>query len=217
MTLILTGICKDGVAVCADKRRTVKTAQQTIYHDDLHKIFRFTKVDVLSFNHGINRIRGKDWDAYLTDFEASSVTPGISLSELVAAFRVFMDAIVSAELSANAFDDAVGFVFCACPCSTSPEVRELFWKRSIAVKEKQHRGLVRTGDAKRYLNQNLQANPEVNTVEYWAQLGVEDGLSQLEALFSAAATARKQQGGEEFSDSFDKDTLKNQQTAAGDA
>lgn len=171
---------------------------------------------MVAFNHGINRIRGKNWNAYLKEFEERSVSSGMPLSDLVAAFRSFMDPTVSAELSANTLDDAIGFVFCACPSSTSPEVRELFWKRSICVEEKQHRGLVRTGDGARYLNQELQANPHVNTVDYWAQLDVEEGLFQLEALFTAAANARQQEEGQEFSDSFDKDILKCQQTASGD-
>ena len=217
MTLIITAICKDGVAVCSDKRRTVKNAQHTTFYDDLQKIFRFTKVDVLAFNHGINRIRGKSWDAYLTDFEASSVSQGMSLSDLVTAFKSFMDAPISEELSANVFDENIGFVFCACPPSSTPEVRELFWKKSIVTEDKTHRGLVRTGDGAHYLNQELQAHPNINTVEHWAELSVEDGLSQLEALFNAAITARLQQGGKEFSDSFDSDTLKGQPLSTADS
>lgn len=216
MTLILTAGCKDGIAVCADKRRTLKTAQQTSYHDDLTKVYRFAKTEVLAFNHGIHRIRGKSWDAYLNDFESSSVHKGMSFADLVTAFKSFIETPISQELASNPFDDAVGFVFCAFVEGSEPVIRELFWKRNVTFEDKTHRGLVRTGSGAHHLDEHLQATPNVNTVEHWEQLSVQEALTELQSLFQIACDCRKQQQSEEFSDSFDVYTLESQPDAPGD-
>lgn len=208
MTLILTATCRDGIAVCADKRRTVKTAQQTIHKDELQKLYYFSKVAVLAYNHAINRIRGRDWDHYLKDFEAAFVRPDMDFDYLVEKFKDFFGSSVSHELATNPFDDAVGFVFCTTSQGAKPVVRELFWQKNRPLVDQPHEGLIRTGVGGRYLNDHLAITPEVNTVRHWSQLTVEEGLSELIALFRKACEERLRQGGDEFSDTYDTGILK---------
>ncbi len=203
MTLILTAVCKDGIAVCADKRRTVKTAHSTTYHDDLDKLYRFAEVDVMVFNYGINRICQKDWRSYCSDFESTCRVQKLSFDKLVDNFKSFIEPHIAKELSANKFDDAVGFVFCAAEDKGAPVVRELFWKRSSPMEDKRPRGLVRNGHAAWYLDRYLTGNPDVNTVEYWKKLTTSEAISELKQLFEEAIKCRDEGSGQEFSDTFD--------------
>ena len=210
MTLVIAATCQDGVVVCADKRRTLKKATHATYIDDLYKLYRFKNVNVLAYNHGINRIRGKDWESYLSKFESTQVEPDIGLNELVEKFKIFMSGPVLQELATNTFDDATGFVFLAAPPGSVPLVREIFWKKHVSLEDKLHRGLIRTGNGARYLDQYLMDHPEVNTVEHWEAISTDDGVEMLRNLFNEACKRRREQSGEEFSDTFDTGTMKSQ-------
>ena len=60
MTLIIAGICKNSVCICADKRRTIKhTNAPTEKKDDQYKIYKFATFPIIIYNHGINEINGK--------------------------------------------------------------------------------------------------------------------------------------------------------------
>ena len=203
MTLILTAVCKDGLAVCADKRRTVKTAQSTKYYDDLDKIYCFADIDVVVFNHGINVICGRDWRSYCSDFESTCKSKNVSFDELVDDFKSFVEPHIQKELQANKFDDAVGFVFGAAEDKGIPIVRELFWKRSSQMEDIRHRGLVRTGIAAKYLNRYLTEHADVNSVGYWARRSTSEAISQLKQLFEEALKRRDDESGKEFSETFD--------------
>ena len=209
MTLILTAVCKDGIAICADKRRTVKTAHSTTYHDDLDKIYCFAEVDVIVFNHGINRLCQKDCRSYCSDFESTCWSQKLSFEELVDNFRSFIEPHIAKELLANKFDDAVGFVFCAAVDKGAPVVRELFWKKSSPIEDKTRRGLVRTGHAARYLDRYLTDHADVNTVEYWKKLTTSEAISELKRLYEEAIKRRDDECGQEFSDTFDTHELRN--------
>lgn len=215
MTLILAAVCQDGIAICSDRRCTVKTAHGSIHRDDLQKLYRFNKVRVLAYNHGINRINGRMWDCCLQDFEVGHVQSQMSFHELVDTFKTFIEGPAAEELAANPFDDGVGFVFCAT-FAGEPVVRELFWKGDMSLEDKPHRGLIRTGSGACYLNDQLVCRPELNTVKYWARRPVEDGLTELTALFARGSEERRKEGGEEFSDTYDTDILRSQPEDNGD-
>lgn len=204
MTLILAATCCDGIAVCSDKRRKCTTAERITYTDDLCKIYRFSTVDVLAYNHGINRILDRYWDRYLEDFEAAHAHVGMGFGDLVKQFKAFIGGSVLEELAGNRFADAVGFVFCA----PQPAVRELFWKKDQPLIDRCHCGLVRSGDGARYLVEYLSGHPELNTVEHWSRLTIEAGLSGLIDLFGEARAERQRQGGQEFSDAYDTAILR---------
>ncbi len=213
MTLILTAVCRDGIAICADKRRTLKTDKGSQRFDDLHKIFRFSDSRTLAFNHAINRIVGTDWRTILTNFQ-ELISPGDFLcGELADRFEKYLTDRVNQEINQNRFDDSVGFVFCAVRPKREPEARELFWKRGRPIEIQSHRGLIRSGDGKKYLDDYISQNPRTNTVEYWQSLSVGEGTSKLCELFAVASDAQGCADGQEFSTSYDTDTISMKETA----
>lgn len=202
MTLILTATCKNGIVICADKRRTLKSDVGTRYIDDLNKVFRFPRLGCVGFNHGINHICGITWEEYFRMFEANHLGDEILFDSVVDRFRDFMMVPVQQEFLRNRFDDSIGYVFAAWVASGHPMVRELFWKRGCALEDKRHSGLIRSGNGKSYLDQFLKENPTFNSTEYWTSMDVAEGMKQLQRLASIAAQEKHRVGGCEFSDEF---------------
>ena len=210
MSLILTATCKDGIVICSDKRCTLKTGILTSFTDDLYKLYHFNKNHLLAFNHGINRVNERAWIDYLSEFETTYMQKNMEFNTIVNKFISFFSRSAAQELSTNLFDDSIGFVFCA-PAHTPQSqaiIRELFWKKNFPIEDKLHQGLIRTGIGARYLNQYMSSNPEINTIEYWKSITVEDGLLEIINLFKIACAERKIRGGNEFSDTYDTKILK---------
>lgn len=207
MTLILTAICRDGVAICADKRRTLKTDKGIQRIDDLQKLFRFSDSCTLAFNHGINRIVGTDWRMIVADFQETLNATDLTIRELVDRFQHYVNGRVIQELNQNMFDNSVGFVFCAVRPGRKPEAYELFWKQGRKTKITSHGGLIRSGDGSKYLDDYISQNPETNTVEYWKTLSADEAVVRLCELFAVASVAQRLAGGQEFSASYDTDTI----------
>jgi hypothetical protein len=214
MTLILTSTCKNGIAMCADKRRTLKSNSGIQYVDDLDKFYRFSRLEFVAFNYGVNRICGISWDRYLQEFEAKFMGDDARFDVVVDRFREFISPMVRNELNQNQFDDCVGYVFLGSAAGGCPMVRELFWRRGFVIKDKPLSGLIRSGDGKKYLDKFLAENPEVNTTQYWLSMDVQEGVTLLQHLASIAAIEMHLAGGHEFSDEFNSGFLKGLQGGA---
>jgi hypothetical protein len=175
----------------------------------MNKLFRLASANVIIFNHGINVIKGKEWDSYCSDFESAMDCQNLQFDELVDQFKAFVEDDVSIELSQNTIDDSVGFVFCGVDADGRSFVRELFWKRSKPFEDKPHQGLARTGTGSQYLNGHLRHHPEVNTIGYWGSRRTGQAVHELTGLFAIARDERDNCSGNEFSDDFDIAELTN--------
>lgn len=207
MTLIITTVCRDGICVCADKRRTIRFSDgRVVREDSLYKIYKFKDIPLIIFNHAVNIINGKWWDILCSEYENSQRWENKDFRSIVDDFKQFIEDDVLSELSSNELSNAIGFVICGkTPYDSAFMVYELFWGPDF--ERKSHDGIVRTGDGSKYLNRLFDNCPEMNTVKYWRNKGLDEAKEEVVRLFALAVEEKKRVNGEEFSDGFDIDTV----------
>lgn len=209
MTLILSALCKDGICVCADRRYIIKDQNGSKRFEDNHnKIYKFKDIDLIIFNHGINRFSGKSWRQLCANYESSKRWPRQDLIQIADDFKDFVDAEVSSELKKKQ-DDFVGFVICGkTPHDSKFKIKEYFWSldssNKLQCQPVRHKGgLVRTGTGAKYLEKYINSNGNLNTIDYWRKMSIFQAAKELKNLFEFAVKEKKRLAGKGFSDKCD--------------
>lgn len=206
MTLILTALCEDGICICADKRYKIKNNGLVKFEDNHNKIFKFRNNCILIFNHGINKFKNKSWEMFCSDYEKSDQWIGKNLCWIVEDFKNFIEDGIRDELKNNKLDNAVGFVLCGrTSCQYDFEIYELFWSFNsgdLHFLRNPHKGLVRSGDGKKYLDNCISKNKQYDTIEYWEKINTIQAENELKKIFSIAVEEQKRLNGDEFSEEF---------------
>lgn len=214
MTLILTAICKDGISICADKRYKITDNNGSVRLEDTHnKIFKFQEIPYVILNHGINKIDGKDWKVYCSDYERRGSWKTKNHSQVVDDFKEFIEELVKKELSRYRDDKkhAIGFLLGGKPTSESKyKVSEIHWvleKGEIKftppdeVHTRKKNNLILTGDDDviAYLNEYVESNK----AQYSKISKVERTEKKLIKTFKLAVKAKQQlKIPDEFSDEY---------------
>ncbi|MFC1622599.1 hypothetical protein ACFL1Y_01220 [Patescibacteria group bacterium] len=206
MTLILSAICKDGVCVCADKRNTESDGTSK---DNLNKLYLFSNLPLIIYNHGVNKFNNKMWNEYCTEYERSNRWNNLNFHKICEDFGKFIKKDIEKQLKQNFNKGLVGsylnsgFVFCGkSDYNTIFKIYELFWSHESQVERHTHGNLVRSGTGDKYLERFFKDNP-INTNEYWEKLDIVQTKKELQEIFLNAVVEKNKLGGDEFSDNFD--------------
>lgn len=207
MTLIAGAIVEDGVVIRADKRRTTKTSAGGIGHsDDLDKIYVSAAKDTVIYNHGINRINGRDWRtlASLLDAAFASSSP-TDVSDALDTAENIIGPDACAEIATNTIDEMTAFVVLFKDATGQWHAGEVSWHRQEGLKkQKLGRAFWSGSGAKRY----WQPNASQRTDQHWASVTTDEAQKQLAALYSDAVARQAQANGTEFSPSCQDVTIK---------
>jgi hypothetical protein len=218
MTLILTAIYKNGICVCADKRRTTWNNGTPNHEDNLNKIYKFNDIPLIIFNHGINEFKNKPWNEFCIEYENSGRWKDKKFFQIVDNFKNFIERNIHIDLISNkqyenkltGFTNKTGFVFCGKTEKDNKfEINEFFWSlgsndelicKTYPYKE----GYIISGLGEKYLKIYLKImGNKLNNSSYWKKLNDIQVKKELQKLFIAAATEKRKQNGDEFSDIFD--------------
>ncbi len=214
MTLILTALCKNGIYVCADRRRQIKRTNSLVENqDNFNKIYKFKNIPLIIYNHGLNQFNGKFWNVYCSDFERSKGYKGKNLKKIVNDFKNLIESDVLLQLERNKQEmsnlmdvHAAGFVLCGKTAYDSKySVYELFWSPDLTLCH--HKGII-TGSgvgykySKNYVEQNIDL-----IASGFLKPNSTEAKNELIKLFNIAIKEKKRLGGEEFSDEFDIDSV----------
>lgn len=211
MTLILSTAHKNGVCVLADKRNI--TSNGTI-NDNLYKIYKFGKIPLIIYNHGVNKFNNKTWEEYCHDYENKNKWIHYNFIGICSNFKKFIEENIRQELETN-FNNKLseeytksGFVFCGKTIRDAGfKIRELFWSfdsDGLNVEEKNHGNLVLSGDGQECLKPYLDINKNIFTNEYWENLDETHAAEELKKLFLVGMESKNNQlCADEFSDEFD--------------
>ena len=210
MTLILTAITKKGMCVCADRRYKIIDSSGSVRTEDTHnKIFKFQNIPYVILNHGINKINGKDWKVYCSEYEVSDRWENKSHFQIVNDFKDFIKSSVEKELSRykDGKKHAIGFLLGGKPFSERKyKVNELHWLLELNDVEfiiKKHQFFVITGDGKVCLETYLSNNPELLTDTYWRGFELNKAENELVKLFNLAVSEKPRLNNDGFSDDYD--------------
>ncbi len=210
MTLILTAIRKEGICICADRRYKIIDNDGSVKIENTHnKIYKFQTIPYVIFNHGINKIDGKDWMEYCLEYENSARWKDKSHSQIVNNFKNFIENNVEKELSRYKDDKkyAIGFLLGGKPPSENKyKINELHWLlelNEIKFTINKHQFFVITGDGKACLDAFLGKHPEILTDKYWKVINLHDAENELIKLFKLAVSEKSRLDNDEFSDDFD--------------
>lgn len=214
MTLILTALCKNGICVCADRRYTIKDNNGSVKFEDNHnKIYKFNKIPFMILNHGINRIKDRDWKIYCSKYEETNRWKGKNQFQITNDFLSFVEKEVVEELYTHNDGTiyAIGFLLCGMtPFDSKYKINELFWlidSNGIKFETLRHRSFVKTGDARECLDVFLENNPDLNTEKYWKALDITKAEKELIKLFNIAVDEKKRLKRNDFSDEFDTERI----------
>jgi hypothetical protein len=205
MTLAITALCKDSAYVRTDRRSTTKTVSGTSsYQDSLNKILKSSDGRMLVYNHGINRIHGKDWrDLAQLIINSVAGSPIANIGSAMAKAEKLVGKDASAELATNTIHDMTAFVIIARTRPDRIEAGELVWKKGEGCSRITHAGLIRSGDGIKYLS----IPPNMDTISHWAGLSFADAKAEVDALFKDALARQLAVKGEDFSGTYDEATL----------
>lgn len=207
MTLILTAFYKNGICICADRRYKIKDSGSVRFEDNHNKIYKFKEVPFIILNHGINKIKNKDWRVYCSEYEESNKWVGKDQFQITNDFKNFVEKDVTGELNIQGIGSATGFLLLGKTSFDSKfRVNELFWiakSDGVEFKILRHKGFIRTGDARILLDVFIEHNPEFNTERYWKSLDLTKVQEELIKLFNIAVQEKKRLNGNDFSDQFD--------------
>ena len=152
MTLILSTICKNGLCVCADKR---SMNLDGTFEDNLDKLYRFSGLPLIIFNHGVNKFSNKKWRDFCLEYNKSNRWKGLNLNDIWKDFRKFIEDDIRKELEKNFNDKSPEefiksfFVFCGKGSrNTKFKVYKLCWSFSsgeIEFELKTHGNLILSG------------------------------------------------------------------------
>ncbi|KKS96374.1 MAG: hypothetical protein UV73_C0011G0046 [Candidatus Gottesmanbacteria bacterium GW2011_GWA2_43_14] len=211
MTLILTVLSKHGVCVCADKRYKTGSSSEPIKFEDTHKkIFKFKKIPLIIFNHGVNRFGNKYWDQFCEEYEQSDRWLNTNFIQIVDDFKNFIEKSVVNEVVKNLPDaNVAGFVLCGKTTDDNKfKVKELFWQYKsndicfIPIRHKHN--LIGSGIAYiKYLDNLIRSDNSLNKDDYWKKLTLDKAKKELEKLYSIAIKEKNKIGGDDFSDNYD--------------
>ena len=213
MTLILTTICKDGICVCADKRYKIIGSDGSIKFEDTHsKIYKFEKIPYIILNHGINKIDGKDWRVYCSEYENSDRWVGKDHSQIVSDFKEFIDESVKKELSRYKDNEkhAIGFLLGGKPTSESNyKVSEIHWllekgeikftPPDVIHTRKKNNPIFTGDDIKAYLKKYVKSNG----AQYLKMSRAQRVEKKLISLFNLAVKKKQKPDTEDFSNEYD--------------
>ena len=210
MTLILTAITKKGMCVCADKRYKIISGDGLVKFEDTHnKIYKFQRIPYVILNHGINKIDGKDWRTYCSEYEDSGRWESKGHFQIVNDFKDFIENSVERELGRYKDNKkhSVGFLLGGKPLSESKyKVNELHWlleSNEVKFSIKKHQFFVITGDSKVCLDAYLKIHPELLTDTHWKGLNLNQAEEKLVKLFKLAVNEKANLQHDDFSDSYE--------------
>lgn len=213
MTLILTAICKDGIAFCSDKRSTERFDNGNVRHDDtLKKIYKFANRKIAIGNHGVNKFLGKSWDVFCVDYEKSNRWENKNLNDIVSDFERYIEGYIQKQLEDHYNHNrtcalASGFIFCGKTFLDNQfRVYELFWfydANGLHVHKQGHGRFIRSGDGQKYLEKYLTVNKIINTNEYWEKLKITMASKKLKEIFDIAISEQQQLKGDIISEKYD--------------
>lgn len=210
MTLILTAITKKGICVCADKRYKIISSDGSIKLEDTHnKIYKFQNIPYLIINHGINKINGKGWRNYCSEYEKTGSWKNKGHFQIVNDFKGFIENDVKNELDRYKNNDkhAIGFILGGKPPSENKyKVNELHWlldSNEVKFSILKHQFFVITGDSKVCLDVYLKDHPELLTDTYWKGFKLKQAGNELVRLFNLAVSEKEHLQHDDFSDSYD--------------
>lgn len=222
MTLILTAFCKDGVCVCADKRYRIEEDKGAIKLEDNHKkIYKFTCIPLIVFNHGLNIINNKSWDGFCIDYERSNRWRNMNMYQIANDFWKFLEKDIQEELKrqkqkSNNKTKAVSFdLFGKTEYDEKYNGHELYWYfkdgqtgfEFIHNNRLRKEGLIRSGDGKKYLIQFLDKDIKYKKIDYWEELSISQARGILESIFTVAIKEQDRLKGNEFSKNYDIESI----------
>lgn len=217
MTLILTALCKNGICVCADKR--IKTWTNGVWkiEDSLNKIYKFSGIPLIIFNHGVNKFNNKSWREFCSDYDSSNRWRNKTIQSISKDFKNFIENDIVRQLRVNAKSmpgvDSVqktAFVLCGKNIKDNTfEFHELYWSPNFMSNSWEDTRLICSGEGyNKYLEQYLNDNSQSNTVEFWKTKDIEQARERIEELFSIAVSKKHESNGDEFSDNYDIECIK---------
>ena len=215
MTLILTAIYKDNIAVCADTRYE-DAKWNNGFKDGFDKIYKFHSYPLIILNHGVNQFNGRYWNSYCQEYDNSQECFDKNLDEISENFKEFIEPFLKQQLDYNIkhwpSDINVGksgFAICGKNNKNNKfEIYELFWEPQFKISktypmypwsgEQRLNGFGTGYD--NYLKDDL--NNKTNIFVNWTAFDKRAIEGELERLFSIARERKNRVGGKEFSDDF---------------
>ncbi|MBU4380622.1 MAG: hypothetical protein ABII16_01390 [Patescibacteria group bacterium] len=185
-----------------------------VLRDDLYKIHKFRNFPLVIYNHGVNKFGEKSWKTLCSDYEASNRWDYKNLEQISEDFRGFVNMDVGSQLISNLNnfhkDEDLRMSFFNLSCKNTQknryEMLELCWSidsGGVHFKSDLHRGFIRSGDGKKYLEEYIKSKNEIGSLNYWEGMNIRQAKDILTRSFFIAVNEKNLSGGNEFSDNFD--------------
>lgn len=108
-------------------------------------------------------------------------------------------------------EKAIGFVLCGKTHQDNKfRIKELFWsfkEGRLNFQFVPHLGLVKTGVGQNHLEDYVNDDKGLGSIDYWKNMSVEQAKSELKRLFLIAVKEQRRVRRKDFSDTYDIDCI----------